>query len=424
MRSVKSAYVVVALAAVGAFVAACSADGETPDIGNAPDSAADASRTSHDSGGIINLPAEDAAPPVDTVDATVFAGDAGHDATVDAAKDSGSKDSGTADARDGSSDAHVVEASVDSGPAGTPGTPCATQDEVQKQTCGFCGFQTRVCTSDDGDAASPNLWQPWGFCQAEIPQGCAPGTTTTEACGRCGTRQKTCQLDCTYAVGACQGQPPLACAPGTTDFEVGLSCNTGGRTRTCKANCTYDTFSGCFTPDGGITGAGLTIASTAGGLVSGQFNLSPTQTNSLLSGVCPQADLADKATSYQYVQVANATGMTASVSIWSSKASSPTAKEIDTVMAAYTGTAPPGTDTERAACKVGVNDTCTDHTDPTSCLGGFLDSWAGLMIGSKPVSIPPFSSVFVYVAAYYDASSSTHASSGDYALTVRTDTIQ
>ena len=364
MRSVKSAFVLVALAALGSnLIAACSADGDSPNIDpvlpdGSPAPVVDGSVPP------VDMDADATTLPDTTVTPIV---DAGKDAKVaDAGKDTGPKDTGVSDAKD----AQVVEAGGDAGP---PGSPCPVKDAVQQQVCGICGYQTRVCGPNGGDAAAPNVWQQWGFCQAEVANGCAPGSSTTESCGLCGTRQKICQNDCNYAVGSCTGQPANACAPGSTDFQVGLSCDAGGRIRTCTSACTYDGFSECFTPDGGITGAGLTIALTAGGKASNTFKLDQAITNGRLGAfdTCPSATVGTTLTCYQYVQIANPSSMVATVSIWGSKAATAGSVDIDTIMAVYNGSSPPVSAMQRQACNYGVTDDCGDTTDPTSCLSGW-----------------------------------------------------
>jgi hypothetical protein len=298
----------------------------------------------------------------------------------------------------------------------------------------MCGNHTRLCLADPdagtGDAAATSgVWGAWGFCQNEVPGGCVPGTTSQEDCGLCGSRTKICQNDCTYAVGSCQGQPANACTPGTMDFQVGLSCDVGGRSRFCSdggttqpgvAACTYGNYGGCYIPEGGTTGAELDIATTAGGTKSGTFNLPAAQTIGRLGAFdqCPNATIGTTITSYQYVEVHNPTAQTAKVSIWGSKA--PAGSDIDTIMAVYNGFNVPLTDTARKACSVGVTDDCSDTTDPTSC----LMSWAGLMSADgNPVTIGPFNSAIVYTAAYF-AASGTITTSGPYILSVRTESLQ
>ena len=398
MRSVKSVHVLLATAALGvtSATAACSADGGSQILDESdaaapatpPTTGADAAR------GASNLP-----------DATLTADSSPDDpGTTPAPADAGAKDSGKP------LDAQVIEAGEDAG--GPQGSACQPLNQIQQETCGMCGFQTRTCLVTDGGGSG--AWGPWGFCQGEVAGGCQPGASSSEACGLCGTRQKVCQNDCTYAVGSCQGQPANACQPGTTDYEVGLSCDVGGRQRVCSAACTWGNFGNCFVPEGGTVGASMTIPTTVGAKISAKFTLANTQTIARLSGSCPSGSVSNSATAYQYVEVYNPTAKTASVSVWTGK---PTGGvDIDTVMAAYNGVNVPLTPAARMACSVGVDDTCSDP-DATACLA----TWGGL-VGSGGVTIAPYGSVVVYTAAYWDATSS-NAHAGGFMMFVRTDAL-
>jgi hypothetical protein len=288
------------------------------------------------------------------------------------------------------------------------GSACSPQNSTQQQPCGLCGVQNRVCLAPDGGTP---VWQPWGFCQMEVANGCVPGSMTSEACGLCGTRQKQCQNDCTYAVGACTGQPPNACAPGTTDYEPGLSCDAGGRTRTCGTNCTFGNFGSCAVPEGGTGGVGLTIGGV-GATVFGTFTMPASQTITKLStGTCPKTSApSGSATSYSYVAVYNPTGSAHNVSIWGSRAPG-SSTDIDTIMTAYNSMTPPTTPAERQVCTPYVNDTCNSAPCPTG-----QSYWAGLVTGGNgPVTIPANSNVIIYTAAYFTGDS------GDYQLNARTE---
>jgi hypothetical protein len=80
----------------------------------------------------------------------------------------------------------------------------------------------------------------------------------------------------------------------------------------------------------------------------------------------------------------------------------------------------PVTDAERKACTSGIIDSCTSTNEPAACLA----SWAGLMVSdSHPITIPAGASFVVYVAAWYDdTSSSPH--DGKYVLSVKTEALQ
>ncbi len=400
MRSVKSPRAFVACAtpvvlSVSVLVAACSADGgaQIPDDVDAAVPTADSLGIDASRGG-----SNDAAAPLD--------------ATLPADPDAASPptDGATSDATP-PNDAQIVEAGQDAG--GPQGSACQPLSQIQQQACGTCGFQTRTCLATDGGPVGK--WGAWGFCQGQVAGGCTPGQSATEACGFCGTRQKVCQNDCTYAVGACQGQPANPCPPGAIDYELGLSCDVGGRERFCSAACTWGSFGGCFVPEGGLTGASIKIPATVGAKASAKFTLPAAQTLELLGDTCPTATIGTTMTSYQYVEVYNPTAKTATVSVWTGKATG--GVDIDTVMAAYGGVNVPFTAAARMACVSGVNDSCTDG-DATACKA----SWAGL-VGTDAVTIGAYGSALVYNAAFNDAASgSPHA--GAYQLFVRTDALQ
>lgn len=397
MSSAKSLLVLLGVGVIGLnTVAACSSTGDLVGFGEEPDAAPRASLPEsgaqgsdagivppeHDGGG---TPIDSSVPPLGDAAIDGPGYDAGIDAAADAAPDAPGTD------------------------AGATGSPCPTQDQVGKQTCGLCGFQTRLCgRTDPADPASPLAWQEWGFCQSEVVGGCVPGTATTEACGLCGTRAKVCQNDCQYAVSACKNEPVGACQPGTIEYQAGLSCAEGGRSRTCAPTCEYGAFGACFVP-GEPT---LTLATNAGGKVSGQFTLEAATTAPRLSGTCPTGSISNSATSYSYVLLVNPTASTLVVSLWTGQSTTAGSAYIDTVLATYASSTKPATDAERKACTTGVNDTCSDNSDPTAC----VSSWAGLF-GASAITIPPNGKAYAYVGAW------TSSGHGDYQLTARTDAV-
>lgn len=350
-------------------------------------------------------PQGDSSPPVKQDasfnDAPLVPGDSGADAKA--------SDGSTGDA---AADATVdAEAGVDASlpDAGAEGGPCPTNNLVAQQTCGLCGYQTRLCApSDPANPASPLAWQPWGFCQSEVEDGCVPGTSTTDSCGMCGTRQKVCQIDCQYAVGACKNEPPNACQPGKVEYQEGLSCPEGGRSRTCGATCQYGSFGACFV-QGEPT---LTVSGTAGGKVVGEFSLPADVKTPRLSGTCPSGSVANDPTAYQYVVLKNPTASTLVLSVYTNESANAGAGYIDTVIASY-GAAKPTSDTARKACVKGVNDGCTDPNDDADACNS---SWGGL-VNTNKITIGPNASVYIYVGAYYDDDS------GDYQLIARTETV-
>lgn len=403
MRSVKSAIFVLGGATLLAnLVVACSGD-DGRDV---------FAESSDDAGRAPSLPPGSNTPPDSTSPGPTPdppKKDAGADAGNDKGDAGDAGDSGytgpTVDAGDGG------DPSVTPSPdAGAPGTPCSPADTVQQQACGLCGVQYRLCAPTSNEPGAPSVWQEWGYCQNEIVDGCVPGTTVTEDCGLCGTRQKVCQNDCRYAVGACKNEPVNACSPGTVDFQEGLSCLEGGRSRTCQDTCTYGPFGDCFTP-GEPDVPELIVSPTVGGKVLGDFVLTSTEKLPRLSGTCPNGDADNAERPSNWIRLKNPSSTAVKVTVWTLKSTKPNATVIDTVMASY-GKTFPNTQAKREACVSGVIDGCSDGAagDPTSC----LNSWAALY-GANAVSIGANSHAYIWVGGWSDTSV------GDYQLAARTD---
>jgi hypothetical protein len=401
MSSTKSVLVLLGLGVLGANVAlGCSSTtgagfddiddsgpgAALPETGS-PTQKADSSVPSADD---ASLGEDSSTPPIYT--------DAGSDGDANKGTDGASL---LADAEAGSPDASQPD-------AGAEGSPCPTNNQVGTQSCGLCGYQSRLCAPrDPADPASPLVWQEWGFCQNEVAGGCVPGTSTSESCGLCGTRQKICQVDCQFAVGACKNEPPNACQPGKVEYQAGLSCDEGGRSRTCGPTCQYGSFGACYTP-GAPT---LTVSATVGGKVSGEFNLSLDNKQPRLGGTCPNGSLSSTSTAYQYVVVQNTTANTIVASIYTNQSTNAGSGYIDTVIASYNGSTVPATDVARKACVKGVNDGCSDPA-ADAC----ESSWGGL-VGANAVTIGPNAKVLVYVAAW------GASDKGDYQLIARTESV-
>ncbi len=405
MRFVNRSWLLLAAGALsGAALAACSADagsgsGVGDDSGTADGSSTDDASTNHDAGAHDSTTTTDSSAHMDSTTADTSTADT-------STADTSSADTSTADTS--TSDTGTTDATSDAmGDSGLPptGSACSPQNSTQQQSCGLCGVQNRVCLAPDGGTP---VWQQWGFCQNEVANGCVPASQTTEACGLCGTRQKVCQIDCRYAVGACTGQPPNACAPGSTDYEPGLSCDAGGRTRTCGTNCTFGNFGNCSTPEGGTGGVGLTIGGV-GATVFGTFNMPASPKLAKVNTGSCATTLSTSLTTYSYVAVYNPTSSAHTVSIWNSRAPG-SSTDIDTIMTAYNSMTAPVTAAERQACMPYVNDDCSNAPCPNNV-------WAGLVVGGDgPVTIPANSNVVIYTAAWFSSSAG-----GDYQLNARTE---
>ncbi|MDI7266707.1 MAG: hypothetical protein QME96_01780 [Myxococcota bacterium] len=121
---------------------------------------------------------------------------------------------------------------------GDPPRPCTTAcASTGMESCigcswGECVVPAETCNAldDDCDTLTDN-----GFT-------CARGSTATEACGRCGTRQRTCDAACDWgAWESCLGEG--GCLAGATETRA-CACG-GSESRTCSPSCTWGAWSGC-----------------------------------------------------------------------------------------------------------------------------------------------------------------------------------
>ncbi len=363
--------------------------------------------------------ADDTANPEDsgvdqsTQDASVDSGkDAGKDSTVidaqpDVAKDTGSDvmtDGATDAATDGSSDGG------DAGDGGLPpvGSPCNTANEIQQQNCGLCGFQKRACLPADGGLA----WSDWGFCQGQVVNGCDPKLSYPDtACGNCGTKKTVCLNNCNFDVTQTCNEPPNACKPQSTEFVLGLSCDAGGRERTCDNQCKFGNFGAC---QSGPTIPGIIASETVGVTVSSVFTLPASPKLDRPSGVtsfptCPTTFQATQ-TSYHYASVKNPGSKTLTVAIYSTlQSGGPT----DIIVTLYAGAVPPADNdlTARKSCIVGTtpNDDCSFSVgNPPSCPS------SNFFGGHNNITLPPNTTLVVYAAAF------SASASGPYQLNVYT----
>jgi hypothetical protein len=318
-----------------------------------------------------------------------------HDAGKDAAKDA-SKDA----AKDSSTDAGK--------PAPEAGDACKTLDEVFTRSCGICGTQSSLCLAkDDGTPGVVSVYSP---CANELASGCAPGTTETEACGNCGTRQRTCNQYCAWTTAACAGEPVSSCTPTAVDY-TNAGCPTAGtgHTRSCNATCTWTNFTATCDP----LDFKLVVAATPGDTVSAVYPLRATFAAKRLTGTCPNGTFSSTTNHpYVYVELVNPTENALTVSAWNTAATSG-GTVIDTLMSWYSGNTRPTDDASRKTCAKGAVDSC-----PADLPCG--DSkWAGLT-GANAITLPAFGSALVFVGSYYPMGGSS-ASEGPVKLVVRTE---
>jgi hypothetical protein len=418
-RTYALAFVSVTFA--GGAIAACAVDVEA-----LPDPTTDTDASTADAvvdRRVIDAPRDNTQPPFD----------AGSDV-----RDTGIPDVGS-DVRDA-----AVEAD-----AGLPpeGSPCSPPNATQSQPCGKCGTQSRLCLNTGGDAGA--TWQAWGACNGEVVNGCVPGTSDSVTCGFCGKMTRVCQNTCVWANGSCVGEAPVQdrCYQGEEQYVEGISCAANmGRTRTCTpppadggaGGCTWGNYSVNCVP----TPTSLIIPTTVGNFVSHQFSLpnpsapSGGQTTRLYASgwstgnrACgPDGGMTTDAavtsvTNNTYVIITNPTNQTAKVSVWVGQAAD--ASAYDSVMAAYPGTTPPVTEAERINCLGYANDDCTvPDASPTPYPLACLSAQAGIFYvatdTASGVTIPPNSSVNVYVASYYSGTFYTYP----FRLFAKTETLQ
>lgn len=362
------------LASITGLVVACAADGGM-DIESAG-SPVEPSPTSAPTG-TVSLPP----PSQDGDDDEEPVRDGGK---TDAGKDAG-KDSG-----------------VDAGPVGpVAGTACTNDGEVQSRPCGACGKQETVCL----DAGGGLKWTEYGVCQGELAGGCIAGTVETEACGKCGTRTRTCTQYCAWTTTACGGEPTNACTPGLQDY-TSAGCPSGGvRQRACGETCGFSSYSSCAP-----LRFELTAPTTVGATSSAVFPLRLTQAMKRQTGTCPAGTFSTTTNhAYVYVEIKNPTTSTITLSAWNTEAfaGSPI---LDTLMGWYNGTTIPADEAARRLCAKGMVDPC-----PTGLPCG-NSKWAGLTAANSVV-VPPSGTVLLYFASY------TAGAEGDVKLVVRADTI-
>jgi hypothetical protein len=355
---------------------------------------------------------------------------------------------------------------------GNPGTSCATLGAVQAQQCGVCGTQTSTCivmpdggvpfdagasdaavtdaaadavsdavaadAADAGDAAAlvdaaadagtvadaadagPTLvWGEFGACSGEVDGGCLPGTTTTVACGLCGTQSNICQNDCTIGTTNCVGQVLNGCTPGSVQFTLESTCTTanaiGGYAQTCSSTCALQSSMTCTPPP-----TTLTVPVVVGGKVNTYVDFVAAQEDPRLAlQSCPTTlvTTAPTSTPYAIVTLNNpSTTQTATVSVWTSQVTGQPV--IDTAITAYASVPMGMAMGALKACSGTVTDSCADTSDPTSCLGGV---YGGLMVGDfNAVTIPIGGSIAIFLQDQF----ADTADLGVVQVTARTESFQ
>jgi hypothetical protein len=412
MRTAKSLGLLLFVAASNAaLVYGCSSDSTSDNPGEGEE-AGTVDKDAGTDGSII--------PDVNVPDAK----DAGKDAKKDTGKDTSAPDTDI----------------VDSGPDvvyDPPGSPCSSLSQIQERGCAMCGTQNRVCLKQlDGGAdatGQPGYWSDWSDCVSPATAVCDPlQTYGDEACGNCGTRQRICQLDCTFVQGlTCQNEG--ACSPGSADWQQGLGCSTPdggsplGRLKTCNSTCQYDIAQTCTTAPPNPNNISIT-ATTAGTVYSKVFLMGKTPTESRVVtsfsaslGDCPTT-LSSTVTVRSYIEVKNTTASALHVSVWHSSAATTPKLDDDTIMTLYPGGIIPKTDTDRQNCLDHTNDVCESTIGNTLTPKACVNNAAGILKGDTDtngdpypgVLIPAHGSVTVYLAPYNSSSQG-----GNFTLNVK-----
>ena len=108
---------------------------------------------------------------------------------------------------------------------------CTPNDE-ESAACGRCGTRTRSCGGD-------RRWTPFGPCE---DQGeCMPGDGRVNVCGNCGSVSERCDAQCTWeSAGACMGEGE--CPRAQTQARA---CDGGSEVRMCDNACAWREWGPC-----------------------------------------------------------------------------------------------------------------------------------------------------------------------------------
>lgn len=133
---------------------------------------------------------------------------------------------------------------------------CTEPGALETVACGTCGTTERFCTVD-------GTWA-YGACEGESGT-CVPGTTQEIACGACGTQMARCTSACEWeAIGECSDG--AGCEPGTRS-RSSEGCAAGeDREVVCGESCAFEPVGECQPNECDEPGAFETISCGACGL--------------------------------------------------------------------------------------------------------------------------------------------------------------
>ena len=137
---------------------------------------------------------------------------------------------------------------------------------TEENCCTGCNYGLRTATYDAS-------YFDGGYIVRAGQCACSAGQTQSDACGNCGTRERSCGGDCQWGDwSSCSGEGE--CAKGTTDEQSCSGCGT--QVRSCDDSCQWGDFGECLgaeacadagsAPDGsaGTGGTGTGGAGTGG----------------------------------------------------------------------------------------------------------------------------------------------------------------
>lgn len=116
-----------------------------------------------------------------------------------------------------------------------PPVACSTPGALETVACGMCGTVDRFCTAE-------GTWA-YGTCEGEGGE-CSPGSVDEIACGDCGTQAARCTTSCTWeTTGACTDEGE--CTPGDRT-RTSDGCATGEtREVLCSDTCDFEPATAC-----------------------------------------------------------------------------------------------------------------------------------------------------------------------------------
>lgn len=125
---------------------------------------------------------------------------------------------------------------------------CSDPGATETVSCGACGTTQRFCTADG----------TWAYGACDEGGMCTPGTTQEIACGACGSQMARCNSACEWEpVGECSGEG--GCEPGTRTRSSDGCPEGEDREVVCGESCSFEPVGECLPNDCDEPGAFETI---------------------------------------------------------------------------------------------------------------------------------------------------------------------